>query len=93
MAKSAWKFLKTDQKQLYMHNYEYKLLIKNQGYQKYGFVKNSFIINNINYGFKYVSHIGNEYLHKKFYKYCIGLKMREFLKFKKPFYFRSKKKK
>ena len=92
VAKSAWKFLKTNQLEFYKYNIELKLLTKDQGQQVVGFVKNNFIINNINYSFKYIAHLGDSFLNKKFYKYCVGLKMREFLKFKKPFYYRSKKK-
>lgn len=93
VAKSAWKFLKTDIKELYRYNKELKLLTKNRGRQKVGLVKNSFIINSINYTFKYQAYLGNWTINKKFYKFCVGLKMREFLKFKKPFHYISKKKK
>jgi hypothetical protein len=93
VAKSAWKFLKTNQIEFYKYNTEFKLLIKNQGYQEIGLVKNSFIINNINYSFRYAAYIGDTFINKKFYNYCVGLKMRQFLKFKKPFHYRSKKNK
>jgi hypothetical protein len=93
VAKSAWKFSITDTLELYRYNKEFKLLTKNRGRQSVGLVKNSFMINSINYTFKYKAHIGNWIINKKFYKLAIGLKMREFLKFKKPFHYISKKKK
>lgn len=93
MAKSAWKFLKTNQSEFYNYYKEFKLLNKDKFKQVVGLVKNNFIINNINYTFNYTGHIGNWDINKKFYKYCVGLKMREFLKFKKPFHYISKKKK
>lgn len=93
MAKSAWKFLKTNQIEFYKYSVEMKLLTKHRGRQAIGLVKNSFIINNINYSFRYEAYLGNSFVGKKFYEYCVGLKMREFLKFKKPFYYISKKKK
>jgi len=93
VAKSAWKFLKTNQSEFYKYYKEFKLLNKDKFKQVVGLVKNNFIINNINYTFNYTAHIGNWDINKKFYKYCVGLKMREFLKFKKPFHYISKKKK
>ena len=72
---------------------EYKLLTKNQGEQFYGFVTNSFKLNSINYMHTYKFHQGNCYINKKFTAYSINAQVKEFLKFKKPFYFHSKKKK
>jgi hypothetical protein len=72
---------------------EFKLLTEKQGFQHYGLVKNNFVINGINYMHKYMLHLGNCYATRSFFPYCIGAKTKEFIKFTKPFYFRSKKKK
>jgi hypothetical protein len=93
VAKSAWKFLKTNKKEIYLYIEEFKLIEEDQGYKSFGFVKNNLLINNINHTFRYKFHIGNYYTIKKFSKYCVGLKGGEFLKFTKPFSYVSKKKK
>lgn len=92
VAKSAWKFLRTNQIEIYMYNIEFKLLLKQQGYQSLGFVKNNHMINNINHTFKCWVHLGKYTLEKNFYSHSIKSKVGEFLKFTKPFYFYSKKK-
>jgi hypothetical protein len=93
MAKSSWKFLKTNKTEIYLYIKESRLLNENKGYKKFGLVNNSLIINNINYTFNFKFNLGNYYVVKKFSEYCIGLKGREFLKFSKPFNYISKKKK
>lgn len=93
MAKSSWKFLNFTNKDIYMYLYEYSLPGKNQEEQFYGDVSNNFKFNNINYMHHYKFYLGNNYISKKFSAYAINLKAKEFLKFTKPFFFRSKKKK
>lgn len=73
--------------------YDLKLVQKMQGSQKIEHLKNNLIINNINFMHKYKFHLGNCYVSKRFYLYTVRSKSLEFLKFKKPFNFRPKKKK
>ncbi len=93
MAKSAWKFLNTNKNQIYRYMYDLKLIQKMQGLQKIEHLKNNMIINNINFMHRYMFHLGNCFVNKRFYFYTIRSKSLEFLKFKKPFSFRPKKKK
>jgi hypothetical protein len=78
---------------IYYYLNEYKLPGKYQEKQFFGNVTNSFKFNSINYMHFYKFHQGNNYVDKKFFIYNIGRKGLEFLKFTKPFHFRSKKKK
>ena len=93
MAKSKWKFLKITQNDIYNYINEYKLPLKKKNQQSVGLTSHRFQVNNINYMHRYLFHLGSQYTSKKFYSYSIRLKALEFLKFKKPFHFRSKKKK
>lgn len=93
MGKSAWKFLKTDILEIYRYITELKLPKKKQGLQNVGLANHSVIINNINYMHHYVFFLGNCYTTKRFINFNISSKGLEFLKFKKPFNFRPKKKK
>jgi hypothetical protein len=76
-----------------LYTEELKLIDEDKGYKYFGTTKNTLVVNNINFTFRYKFHIGNYYIVKKFTKYCVGLKGKEFLKFTKPFSFISKKKK
>jgi hypothetical protein len=78
---------------VYCYLDEYKLPGKYQENQFFGKVLNSFKFNSINYMHFYKFHQGNNYVTKKFSMFNIGNKGKEFLKFTKPFHFRSKKKK
>lgn len=51
------------------------------------------MINSINYMHKYYFHLGNSYVQKSFYLHAVSFKANSFLKFKKPFSFRPKRKK
>jgi hypothetical protein len=93
MAKSSWKFYNFNVKDIYHFLQEYRLPTKYQELQYYGFVSNEFKLNTINYMHSYKFYQGNNYVVKKFSIYNIGNKGKEFLKFTKPFNFRSKKKK
>lgn len=93
MAKSAWKFFNYNVKDIYHFLQEYRLPTKYSCSQTYGLVKNDFKLNPINYMHNYKFYQGNTYVDKQFCIYNIGNKGYEFLKFTKPFYFRSKKKK
>lgn len=93
MAKSAWKFFNLNYRDIYLYLNEYKLLTKNQGEQFYGFAPNSLKLNTLNYMHTYKFHQGNSEVMKKFTQYSINDRAKDFLKFKKPFYFHSKKKK
>ena len=93
MAKSAWKFLKTNRKQIYMYITEFKRIREKKGQQAFGLVKKSFLINNINYMHTYNFMLGDSYTSKKFYPQCIGYRGTMFLKYKKPVHYFSKKKK
>lgn len=93
MAKSSWKFLGYTLTDIYTYLDEYRLPTKYQSLQYYGLVKNSFKLNNLNYMHKYKFHQGNNFITKKFCIYNLTNKGYEFLKYTKPFYFRSKKKK
>ena len=93
MAKSAWKFYNFTPKDIYLYLYEYKLPIRHQEKQYYGLVKNNFKFNTLNYMHFYKFYQGQNYVTKKFFIYNVGSVGKEFLKFTKPFFFRSKKKK
>lgn len=93
MAKSAWKFYNFTTKDIYYYLDEYRLPTKYQEQQHYGIVSNSFKFNPINYMHIYKFHQGNSRITKRFSIFNIGNKGKEFLKFTKPFFFRSKKKK
>lgn len=93
MAKSAWKFYNFNVKDIYHYLYEYRLPSKYQAMQFYGLVNNSFTLNTLNYMHSYKFYQGNTYLKKKFSIYNLNSKGYEFLKFTKPFNFKSKKKK
>ncbi len=93
MAKSSWKFYNFNYTDIYKYLQEYRLPTKYQENQYYGFVKNNFKLNTLNYMHSYKFYQGNKYIVKKFCIYNIGNKGYEFLKFTKPFFFRSKKKK
>ena len=93
MAKSAWKFSQTNLSQIYSYIVEFKLPTKKQNLQKVGLAPNSYILNSLNYMHNYVFFLGNCYTKKKFSKFSIRSKGMEFLKFKKPFNFKPKKKK
>jgi hypothetical protein len=93
VAKSAWKFLQARQEDFYLYNKEFKLLYENQGKQYAGFRYNNFIINNLNYMHWYTFHLGNCFTDRHFSPYSVSSKASEFLKYTKPFHFRSKKKK
>ena len=93
MAKSAWKFLNFNKNQLYRYLFDIRQTQKLQGLQHVQLVKNNITINNLNYMHTYRFHLGNYFVTKRFYYYTIRSKCLEFLKFKKPFHFRSKKKK
>lgn len=92
MAKSSWKYFNMNTNDIYMYLSEYKLPTKYQNLQHYGFVKNDFKLNPLNYMHTYKFYQGNSYILKKFCMYNIGNKGYEFLKYTKPYYFRSKKK-
>ena len=93
MSRSAWKYFKLNLEDIEYYLYEYKLLIKNKGRQSAGLVKNNLIINTLNYMHKYIFHQGSTYVKRRFYKYNLRSTGYAFLKFRKPFWFRSKKKK
>lgn len=93
MAKSSWKFSNFTTKDIYYYLNEYRLPIQYQEKQFYGLVSNSFKFNTLNFMHFYKFYQGNNYVTKKFSIYNIGNKGKEFLKFTKPFFFRSKKKK
>ena len=93
MAKSVWKFLRTNQLEIYMYIDEFKLIREKQGLQIFGRVKNNMTINTINYMHLYTFHLGKSYMSRRFYELASGLKTLAFLKFKKPFSFQPKKKK
>lgn len=93
VARSRWKFLKFNKKEIYKYVNEFKLLREKQGMQKFGLVKNNIIINNINYMYTYYFNLGNSFFKKKFSPFCISWSSLSVLKFKKPFSFRPKKKK
>lgn len=93
MAKSSWKFFNLNTSDIYFYLKEYKLPLKYLGLQYYGEVSNSFKLNPINYMHFYKFYQGKNIVIKKFSIFSIGRQGKEFLKFTKPFYFRSKKKK
>lgn len=93
MAKSSWKFFNYTTTDIYYYLNEYKLPIQHQEKQNFGLVSNSFKLNPLNYMHTYKFYQGNSYTYKKFSIYNIGNKGKEFLKYTKPFFFRSKKKK
>ena len=92
MAKSAWKFLRTNYGEINLYTREFKLLIEERGRVKIGLVKNNFIVNNINFTLKCKGHLGQIIFNKQFSIFDINSKLGQFMKFTKPFNFRSKKK-
>lgn len=76
-----------------MYLKEYKLQNKYKGRQICKSKNNILLINNLNYMHRYVFHQGSLFIKKQFYPYCIRSVAYCFLKFTKPFFFRSKKKK
>ena len=92
MAKSAWKFYNFNSLDIYLYLDEYKLPLRHKEKQSYGLVSNNFKLNSLNYMHSYKFYLGNIYVNKKFFIYNIGNTGKEFLKFTKPFCFRSKKK-
>ena len=93
MAKSAWKFLNSNQKEFYRYVTEFKLINERKGMQYVGFKKSTLRINNINFMHRYKFFLGKTYTYKKFFPYCISSIAFEFLKYRKPFHYYSKKKK
>lgn len=93
MSRSAWKFFKLDLDSIEYYLEEYKLLVKNKNRQSAGLVKNSLVLNPLNYMYRYVFYQGSTYAQRRFYKYNLRSIGYAFLKFRKPFWFRSKKKK
>lgn len=93
MAKSGWKFLKVTKREFYKFTDEFKLIREKKGLQNLGLAENNLMINGINYMHKYYFHLGNSYVKKSFYLHAVSFKANCFLKFKKPFSFRPKKKK
>ena len=93
MARAAWKFFKTNIEEIYFYLKEYKLIShkKNKGHAN--FKKNNFVINPLNYMYKYLFYIGNSFIWKKFRIFNWKNQAKEFLKFTKPFNYKSKKKK
>ena len=85
--------MKTNKKEIYYYLDEYRLLREDKGRQYFGLTKNNLIINNINYTFNYRFETGKSFTIKKFSKYCVGIKIIEFIKCIKPFSYISKKKK
>lgn len=93
MARTAWKFSKLYKDEINLYNKEFKLLKEKQGKQIIGLKSRNLIINPINYTYRYIFHLGNCFISKTFIAFCIKSKGLQFLKFTKPFNFRSKKKK
>ena len=93
MSKSVWKFLRTNQDEIYMYIDEFKKLREKKGLQTFGLVKKSLSINNINFMHTYSFNIGENFITRKFYPFAIGLTGSSFLKYKKPVHYYSKKKK
>jgi hypothetical protein len=93
LAKSAWKFYNFTSYDIYMYLNEYRLPIRYQEKQFYGLSDNNIRFNLLNYMHTYKFYQGNSYVNKKFFIYNIGKRGSEILKFTKPFFFRSKKKK
>ena len=93
MAKSAWKFSKFTNRDITLYLEDLKKVQKLQGKKKIYDVKNNIFINNLNYMHKYSFHLGNLFIFKRFNPMLINSKPSEFLKFTKPFNYRSKKKK
>ena len=91
VAKSAWKFYQTNLREIYLYLVEYTLLSRNKNRQRYGLAKNNLRLNSINYMYRYNFHQGCNFTRRRFFKYCIGSVATCFLKFRKPFWFRSKK--
>lgn len=93
VAKSAWKFLKTNLGEIYKYASELKLIKKQQGKQSIGFVENNHLINTINYTFRCFVYLGKYSMKKRFSVFSIKSKVGQFLKYTKPFHYISKKKK
>ena len=93
MAKSTWKFFKTNRKELRLYAKEMKLLREKKSLQYYGLENNTLRLNTINWMHNYFFYLGNSFIKKLFFCECINMPVKRFLKFKKPFNYKSKKKK
>lgn len=93
MAKSSWKFYNFTTKDVYYYINEYKLPLKYLELQYYDKTSNSFKINTLNYMHTFKFYQGKTSIIKKFSIFNLGRTAKEFLKFTKPFHFKSKKKK
>ena len=93
MGRSSWKFFSTNIREIYLYLKEYKLIIHNKNLGIAGFKKNNFVVNPLNYMYKYLFHVGKSFVWKRFRIYNLKNQAKEFLKFTKPYHFRSKKKK
>ena len=92
MAKSAWKY--NNYTNIDVENYFINLFSENS-YKSEILLRNnrSFKLNKLNYNFRYRVHQGKFSVIKRFLIYSINKKLGEFSKTRRPFYFRSKKKK
>lgn len=88
MARSSWKyhFYKLEELEAYLH------YITDNGYY-YQLTNRKTTLNKLNFFKQGVLHTGKYTIVRRFTKYHIGLKLGAFTKNRKPFYFRSKKKK
>jgi hypothetical protein len=93
VARSSWKFLQFNQDDLYQYQLEYRLKKKYQEKQYRDYNKNYFKINNLNYMHTYGLYQGKVKLLWKSNIHCVNNILGNFLKTKKPFHFKKKKKK
>ena len=93
MAKSSWKFLNTNSKEISKFLIDFFLPKKYKGRQIVRTYTKNITINYLNYMHRYFLYQGKFEVKKKFSMYHIGFNLGQFLKSRKPFYFRSKKKK
>ena len=93
MSRSVWKFYNIEQVDLKKYLNEYTILDTSGSKQKVYLKNNKLRINNINYMHRYIIKQYKFYSSLKFCKYNISEVIGSFIKNKKPFFFREKKKK
>ncbi len=90
MSRAAWKYTYTDYATL--NEYCSDLINNIKTTDKIKKIKPNKAITSLNYKNFFIIYQGKEYIKKKFTKYHLNYKFAQFIKTKKPCFFRSKKK-
>lgn len=93
VSKSSWKYLQTNKEEMKYFLRDFYLEKKLRGKTVLPTKNKSITLNHLNYNNVYIIYQGKFWVRKKFSIYTIGRNFGQFIKTRKPFYFRSKKKK